>query len=450
MKLNVQSELRGPADKVAEFIDRDRAARSILAGEELTVGLATETAFRTPLHALDFPVFVGDAAHISPSPVATEEVRALFKTQRDKVLEFFRYDGANKRYDMHYAKKGTVGDAAPDLIAAQLLAAPGLVGYFGNMFKKPLLYHRFRDLVSIQSGSSPWASIMTLYLADYAGFAVLDATGSPENNNVQDVNAQAGIMSAPIINMSVSHSLSIEELERAKGGIMPFGSQMIEQKKSYATYALEMLLGVLGYFGNPATGTDGLFDVNPIVPWLGDSVHNIWNDPAETTKGSKIYQNLARIVVEFLSRTYNKFPKLRIAMAPECYNIFSTAPYSDVYNPTAALKIMVANMMPGEMKDGKIPDFEFFPDPLLAAGTIFNPNEYDYLVITAPETKAGPDETTQPLVLAGMPLDEFVYPVIPGQYNTQYKILRRYAGVFAPVPDAIEVISGFGFQPSDT
>ena len=65
-------------------------------------------------------------------------------------------------------------------------------------------------------------------------------------------------------------------------------------------------------------------------------------------------------------------------------------------------------------------------------------------MITAPEIGAGPTDEKQDLLLFGAPLMNYVFPAIPGQYNTQYKTLRRVAGVFAPVPIAAKVYSGFG------
>ena len=43
-------------------------------------------------------------------------------------------------------------------------------------------------------------------------------------------------------------------------------------------------------------------------------------------------------------------------------------------------------------------------------------------------------------------LNKFVFPVIPGMYNHQYKTLRRVAGIMAPIPAATRVYAGFGVQ----
>ena len=119
-------------------------------------------------------------------------------------------------------------------------------------------------------------------------------------------------------------------------------------------------------------------------------------------------------------------------------------PYSDAYEAKSVLAIFNENYIAGETKEGKIPRVEFYADPLLDANTDYNQNAYDYMVITAPEIGLGPEDTRKNVILQGMPLKEFVYPVIPGQINTQHRMLRRYAGIYAPVTESVKVISGFG------
>ena len=459
MNMKIEPAFRKIVDRVVRFMEMDDpGAAASIQGEEFAVGRdlafnerGTPTReYRVPGHAVD-PIMVGDAAHISDEPIASAAVRALFKQDPAKVLRYPKWNGQKGKYDILYrSKAGGVADAAPDLIGAQLLAAPGLVGYFEQLFRKPLLYFKARDLVKIFQGSSPWASVMSLYAADYAGGAVLEATGSPEGNGNEDVNAQSMLMTSPVINMSVSYSLSVEELERAKGGTMPFGAQLIDSKRSYSDYALELLFNALIYFGNVDSETLGLLGVDTVETYQGKSAEAISLDGTNTAKGSAIYQALAKEISDFLTRSFNKFNRVRIAVSPGYYNLLGWVPYSDVYNPDAPRVQILKNFMAGETKDGRTPDIEIFPDPLLAPGTPFNTHEFDIMVITAPEINAGPEEIAQPIVLAGAPLMRFVYPTIPGQYMTNYKILRRYAGVFAPVKAGVHVVEGIGFQPTDT
>ena len=76
MKINTVPELSGPVGLVEEIIGRDRTASKVLAAEEFSVGLASDPRFATPLHALEHPAYVGDAAHVMDAPDAPEIGRA--------------------------------------------------------------------------------------------------------------------------------------------------------------------------------------------------------------------------------------------------------------------------------------------------------------------------------------------------------------------------------------
>jgi hypothetical protein len=111
---------------------------------------------------------------------------------------------------------------------------------------------------------------------------------------------------------------------------------------------------------------------------------------------------------------------------------------------------MIENFIAGKKEDGSVPDVEIVVEPLLAPSTVFNSNTYDYLLLLAPEIKTGPAGEKQPMLMFGAPLMEFVYPTVPGSFDTQYRFLRRVAGVFAPVRGAVAAYSGFGIKSATT
>jgi hypothetical protein len=87
-------------------------------------------------------------------------------------------------------------------------------------------------------------------------------------------------------------------------------------------------------------------------------------------------------------------------------------------------------------------------DPMMEGsgkGNFFNAQTYDYLVFTADEVAGGPDEEKQSLIYYGQPLGDFVYPVMPQQFSTQYRYLKRVSGIFAPYNNAVKVYSGYGY-----
>jgi hypothetical protein len=131
------------------------------------------------------------------------------------------------------------------------------------------------------------------------------------------------------------------------------------------------------------------------------------------------------------------------------WNYLNSTPYSDVYDPKSASKIFAENYLAGKGPEGSTPAIEFISEPLFKPKSVFNEDGEDYAVIIAPEVGGGPDDEKMPLVLSAVPLEEFVFPAIPGMYNTQFKTLKRIAGVFAPVPKAIRAYKGLGIQSGD-
>jgi hypothetical protein len=442
-------------NKLEKFIKNRPGMDQALANTTVDIGPSTNPAFGTPWAAgMHEAAYVGDSAYVADAKkiIATEEVKALYAANPGQVETRFLFDPNMKQYRLQAQKRKFVADwaadAAPDLMGAQALS-PWNVGWFQDIFEQPLLYHHFEDLVETEQGTEPWADVMNMQLADFAGFAVLEDTGRLSNNATQDVNVQSGLMSSPVINMSSSYSLSIEEMKRAEQSGSPFGQRLIAAKQKYADYVLHMLTGMLGYYGNVPTETVGLINAGGAVNvYGGTSLRGLFLAGGASV-GSNMLSALQAIIIPFLNTLYNKAETLVIAMSPAAYN-YLTAPYSLLYNPTAALKAFIENFIAGKKENGDVPNIEIVIEPLLsgtnaADGTNpMNANAFDYFILAAPRIRTGPDNQSQPMIKFGAPITKFVYPTIPGSYNTQYKFLRRVAGVFCPVASTVRVFSGFG------
>ena len=124
------------------------------------------------------------------------------------------------------------------------------------------------------------------------------------------------------------------------------------EKQRYAQYVLDMITDYLTYFGNAETGTTGLFDVNGITTWGGNTLKQIADDGANTKKGSTMYKELAKAIREFMDASYNKFDIVRVAMAPQAYNLLTSTAYSDEFNPKGTLAIFSENFEAGVSKSG--------------------------------------------------------------------------------------------------
>lgn len=465
MQIHAEKPFADVAEMLTEFIGGKggRATNSLMAGAnkatskmEMMIGLDDAMPDDiTPSRPLHFdPSIFGQAVMDGGSEVAALVAAAgkegLGETERriaaSKLSLDRRFNSQTGKFDMVFgkARPQAVYDAAPDLIAAQL-ASPGSIGYFTDIFRKPLIWSRATELAEMYTGDNPWAEIMSLVTEDYSGFAAVMNAGAVSNNNAADVEVQDSLMSQAVMNAWVSYRISFEELERSKNpnSRFPFNGQPIAFKQSYANWALDMLRDYMIIFGVPQANINGLQQVAGLTSWPSATLSAIAVGGSGTV-GQLMYQGLAVQIMNFLSTNKNMLKRVRVAMSPEALNQLSTYNYSNTYNPQTAIKTLVDNFLAGEGKAGTLPDIQIISDPLLSAATIFNSSSHDLLIFSAPEIVGGPDETTQALVRYAVPLPKTMYPVLPGQYGTAYKTLMRYGGVFAPLTTAVQVFQGFG------
>ena len=446
MRIDCSSEFKHLGKMAERMVGRNGNAANILRDATLQIGRASDPHYGVPASAVNNPMFVGDHAAIGAAVGLTPELEALYKKNAMGVNIKPRFNVNTGKYDMVFSKsdiKSYTGDSG-ELIVAQAIS-PWNASYFPELFKQPLLYSHARDLVKRMGGTNPWGEVQNLQLAAYSGWGLIDQAGTVAANLKQNVNVQGGIMSSAIINIKVFYNFTVEEMERAKGSNgSPFAGSLMAEKQKYAQYVIDMITDYLTYYGNPATGTLGLFDVNGETSWSGKTLEEILADDSDTTKGNTMYSALSKVITDFMNASQNKFDIIRVAMSPKAYNILTSTPYSDVYEAKSPLAIFEENFEAGMTKNGSKPKVEFYADPFLAANTEFNSSLSDKLVITAPEIGAGPNDEKQDLLLLGVPLENFTYPVYPNAYDQQHAVLRRFAGVFAPVGLAVKVYTGFG------
>ncbi len=441
MKLTVGSGLNKLAGLVDDFVQRDAGLARALNGCELSIGRANEAGFGVPAHAADSAIFAGDEAFLGEKQISAA-AEAMLKSHPENVQIHPKYNYDKGVWDQVFSM---AGDAAFDPIAGQLFS-PWNIAFLSKVWKEPLSYSRAKEMVRTEHASNnPFAEIFTLFLEEYAGWGVIGQTGNLQNTTTNDVNIMNGMMSAPIINIMGTYSVTLEEKKRKQWGAL--GSSPISRKQAYLNYVMDMIDSVLIYYGNSETNTLGLMDINGIESWdTGKSMKEIFHSDASTTRGSDAFRLIAGKINDFLKDADNKFSHIKIAVSPEAYNYLTSMPYSDVYDATTAMETFAKSYLAGKGPNGSTPTIEWVSDPLLKANSIFNHNSFDYMVISAPEVGGGPKNEAQATNFYGVALDKFVFPVIPGMYNDQYKTLRRVAGILAPIPSAVKVYAGFGVQ----
>jgi len=302
MKLNFGEQFDGVKDVVKAFIDGNPALKYKMKSCQLDFGLASDPDFGIDDFATESAVFVGDSHLIGGVEGYTAEIDRLFKQNPFNVQMKPKYNYLKNKYDMQVTKSaGMVQDA--DVYTPAQLLAPWNIGYFQGIYKKPLSYSYAREMVKAYTGSKPWAEAMTLFLADYSGFAAMSTAGRPDNSLTQDIGVQSGLMTSSVINMMVNYSLTREEIERAKEteSDNPFAGMLVTEKQKYADYVLDMITAYLIYYGNSATGTVGLLDVNVAASYGGTSLYDIAADSTNVTKGSTIYNDFSNKLADFLT-----------------------------------------------------------------------------------------------------------------------------------------------------
>jgi len=441
MKLTVGTGFSRLAGLTEDFVNSDAGLRKALGDCELAIGLASDPGFGVPAHAADSAVFAGDEGLLGLKLISPA-AEAMLKAHPENIQIHPKFNLESGKFDQKFVM---AGDEGFDPIAGQLFS-PWNIAFLSKVWKEPLAYSRAKEMVRTEhAGNNPFAEIFTLFLEQYAGWGVIGQTGSLQNNMTNDVNVLNGMMSAPIINMMGTYSLTLEEKRRSSWG--PVGSSPLSRKQSYLNYVMDMMECIMMYYGNPETKTYGLMDINPIKNWdSGKSMKEIFNSNLSTTRGSDAFRLIAGKINDFLTRADNKFDHIKIAVSPEAYNYLTSMPYSDVYDATTAMQTFAQSYLAGKGPNGSTPTIEWVADPLLKANSIFNPNSFDYMIIQAPEIGGGPKNEKQPTNFWATALDKFVFPVIPGMYNDQYKTLKRVAGIIAPIPAATEVWAGFGTQ----
>ena len=446
MRIQTSAGFKKLGKLAGRMVGMNGKANNLLRDATLSIGLASDPQFGIPVSAVQNPTYVGDASVVGEAVGLTPELRALYKKNAMNVNIKPRFNMKSGKYDMMFTKSGIqnyTGDSG-ELISAQAIS-PWNASFFPEVFKQPLLYSHARDLVKRMGGTNPWGEVQNLQLAAYSGWGLIDAAGTVASNLKQNVNVQGGIMSSAIINIKVFFNFTVEEMERAKGSDgSPFAGSLMAEKQRYAQYVIDMITDYLTYYGNEETNTLGLFDVNGETTWGGATLSEILADDSDTTKGHTMYAALSKAITDFMNASQNKFDVIRVAMSPKAYNILTSTPYSDVYEAKSPLAIFEENFEAGVTKNGSKPKVEFFADPFLAANTEFNTSLSDKLVITAPEIGAGPDDEKQDILLLSVPLENFTYQVFPNAYDQQHAVLRRFAGVFAPVGIAVKCYTGFG------
>jgi hypothetical protein len=418
--------------------------------------------FEIPDHAPMFPMHV-DKSNFG-ADIGRQTVDSVVTKNPESARVGWKYNRVTGKFDRifdasvsgkfvgdsrKYLADSMTNDAAINLVQSQLFA-PANMSWITRPFYQVLSYSKAMEAVQIEAGNNPFASAMNLPLIAFGGgFATMVGAGSLTNVDTFDVDAQQSAMANTVLNFEATYRLTVEEKARQEyGDVSPYGNMAVQAKIKYASWVMDTFRDYLIWYGNPTTDTTGILNVNAVTAWatagFGNlSLNNIKANNT-TNPGYVAYNGLAQALVKFLTDNLNKVDHVKVFVSPLAYNNFAYMPFSSTYNPSSALKILVDNFLSGAGFTDQTPSIEIIPEPMLSPSTVWNANAFDYMVILANDIPGGLNDQRQPTLIAGIPLQKYMFPTVPGTYQTQYKILSRYAGVFAPYTPIVAVYSGFG------
>jgi hypothetical protein len=392
----------------------------------------------------------------SPAPVMKyiKDSIASGKTEeqvKKEIQTMMYFDSKAGQYVMVPTVNGLPGATADSLLGGTAIPYWN-IGFLNKIFKQPFAPSFAKNLVSVEGFNNPWADAVAVFKESFEGFGRISnvARGNFEMNNSNPVSNEMGQIMTDVINLAVDYESSIEEQMRATGQVGNFLSPVaFGDRERYANMILERMHDALILFGNAETGTEGLLDVatGGVVNYTGTPFNTIVNNPAETTKGSKIVEALNGIIQEFLRENLYMPREIRINVSTYVMKAMTSTTYSQGYNPASPMEIIKGRFDSQNSLGGGVQScsWTMVADPMLDPNTPFNPNNYDLFVITVPSVSSALEDQ-HGLVIAPEVLKQFIVPPMYQRGGMLYTMYKRVGGIIAPVENTVRVYSGVGYE----
>ena len=348
------------------------------------------------------------------------------------------------------------------------------ISTINKVFKQPFLEGYASKLVSPQSVPNIWADLVQIFTESYEGQARISsvAKGTGEFNTSVGVKNRVNNMISEVINLVIDYeSPTPNELAilGQQGNIL--GGQLIGDRDAYVNLMLRTLKNNLYYFG--ADEFDGLYQIadrdaaisgsiSTMELYSGTPLNDIWDtDMVSTavglTTGSKVVKAFTYMFGEIMESLSFMPKSVRIAVSPTVYKVLKFVLTSDQFVQKGPLSFIsnafefgnkVIGTMATEGLDGTWKSFELMPDPMLAANTPGNANNYDLMFITFPEWQSALDPNNlSDVIIAPVLVENMILPSAPGYRDgTVRTAMSRIGSILAPVERSVFCIKGFGVQ----
>lgn len=343
-----------------------------------------------------------------------------------------------------------------------------------KVFRQPFLEGYATRLVSPQSVPNIWADLVQIFTASYEGQARISsvAKGTGEHNTSVGVKNRVNTMISEVLNIVIDYeSPTPNELHVLSQQGNFLGGQLIGDRDSYANLMLRTLKNNLYYYG--AEEFDGLYQIadrDAAAPgsiasmslYGGTPINAIWDVEMQSpvpglTTGATIVKAFTYMFGEIME-SLNFMPKsVRIACSPTVYKVLKFVLTSDAFVQKSPLSFInsafefgnkVIGTMATQGLDAGWSSFELMPDPMLAANTPGNPNDYDMMFITFPEWQSALEPSNlSDVIIAPVLVENMILPSAPGYRDgTVRTAMTRIGSILAPVERSVFCIKGFGVQ----
>ena len=379
------------------------------------------------------------------------------KLVQDSLIPVMGFDPATRQYVIsakapeNELKRVGVTDSLLEQTSIQMWN----VGWLTKIVKQPFATSHAKNLVSVEAFNNPWADVIGMFKESFEGYGKLSnvARGNFKQNNSNPVSNEASQIVDEVFNISVDYESDVMEDIKAKQSGNFITGQIKADREKYAYMVLDRMQDALIYYGSDEAGIDGLTDVAPVVQYAGTPIYDLFLSTTSTTRGSDIVRAMQTEIGNFLRENHYMAREVRINCSEYVFQALTQTVYSDVYNPASPLKIIQDNFNIKNELDGGLISVKYtivsdtMLNPSITGGeqNPFNPNTYDYFVITVPSIKDAMGEQDS-LIIHPELLKSYIVPALWQRTGMLYTMYKRIGGVIAPIEGTVKVIAGFGYS----
>ena len=418
--------------------------------------------------------------------VAAERVRAMLEKNpnmskreaqsrvADSISSVGFFDAKAGQFVVHRTLDSFTPGRVKDSVLSGLQTPYWDIAQIPKVFNQPFLRLYAKNLVNEVGIPNIWANLVQVYTQTFEGYARLAnaAKGNGEFTTSTGVKNRTSTIISEMVNVVIDYEAPTPNDQKIGG--MPgnwLSNAVIGDRDAYANLMLEQLCNLLYYFGDAASGFDGLTQIAnrdgtyTLYPASQPPAEYLWQHdgagtgtgPVNETVGATLLLVLNHMIAEKV-QALNFLPvTVDINVSPILYKALRYSMLSKVFNQNNPLSIIktafeAEGKIRGTMATGSMGDvfsaYTLTPDPALMPNTPFNPTAEDLTFITFKQFQSAMDDAgLTDLVMAPTAISKMILPSAPGFRDGVVRTaLTRIGSLIAPVEGTVHIISGMGIN----